>query len=228
MDALDRLATPAADLLARVDSALALAGAPDDHPVWPLLRRMRALPGEAFTAFAAVSPAALAAAGAVLRQVCAQYARPGATGPAEPAWRGAGADSFAAQWHALRTHLDVGLAERLRSTVSYVDAVEDWTRDTRGALARTLVVVLTSAEAVSVRTAGSAVERNWPASGAVPPEVARAAADIAARVLETLAEAYDRGEALLGEWAGRLDEVAYLAPAAAAPGGLEATTEVFF
>lgn len=228
MDLLDRLAAPATDLLTRVDAALVRSGAPDDHPMWSLLRRVRALPGEAVAAFVAVSPAALADTGVVLRGLCARYAQAEAMLPIELAWRGAGADSFVPQWRALRGHLGSDLTDRLRATVSYVDAVGDWTRETRHALARTLVVVLASAEAVSVRTSVSAGDGDWPAAAAVPQDAARAAADIAARVLETLAEAYDRGEALLGEWVGRLGEAHYHPPVAVASTAAETTTEVVF
>ena len=238
MDALDRLAPPAADLLARVDDTLVRCGAPPEHPVWPLLRRLRALPGEAVAAIAAASPAPLDAAGAALRRLDEGYAQAYAALPAEiEGWRGVGAESFAAQWTALRTHLGEDLAERLRDTRSFVAAVERWARDTRAALARTLAVVLTSAEAVVVRAAVAPTDvsaapavpgDDGPAAGPAAPDVVRAAADIAARVLRTLAEAYDRGAALLDEWAPRLDEVAYRAPAQVSPAGIETTTEVTF
>lgn len=236
MDALDRLAPPAADLLARVDDTLVRCGAPPEHPVWPLLRRLRALPGEAVAAIAAASPAPLGTTGAVLRRLDEAYAHAYAALPAEvEGWRGVGAESFAAQWAALRTHLGEDLAERLRGTRSFVEAVERWARDTRAALARTLAVVLTSEEAVVVRAAAAPTapevpavsSDDGPAVGPVAPEVVRAAAGIAAHVLRTLVEAYDRGAALLDEWAPRLDEVGYRAPAQVST-GVETTTEVTF
>ena len=226
MDALDRLAGPAADLLDRVDNALALAGAPDDHPVWPLLRRLRALPGEAVAGFAAATPEAFGIAGDSLRQAAERYADTSATMPDAPGWRGAGAQSFAGRWGALRDHLGDGLTGRMRATLSYVEAIEDWIRETRDELARTLAVVLGSAEAVRVRTADTD-----PDSGRFPamsPEAAGAAAEIAARVLRTLAEAYDRGQAVLEDWARRLDEAAYRPPVGAPPPDRDVTTEVFF
>jgi uncharacterized protein YukE len=240
MDALDRLAPPAADLLARVDDTLVRCGAPPGHPVWPLLRRLRALPGEAVAALAVASPAPLDATGAVLRRFDEAYSHAYAALPAEvEGWRGVGAESFAAQWAALRAHLGEDLADRLRDTMSFVEAVERWVRDTRAALARTLAVVLTSAEAVAVRaaavptapdaSAASAVPSDeGPATGPVAPDVVRAAAGIAAHVLRTLVEAYDRGAALLDEWAPRLDEVRYRVPAQVSAAGFEATTEVTF
>ena len=225
MDALDRLAPPAADLLARVDAMLARCGAPPGHPVWPLLRRLHALPGEAVSAVVAASAAPLDTTGSALRRIEETYRHAYIALPPTPeGWRGAGAESFAAQWAALRRHLGQDLTGRLRDTVSFVEAIGDWTRETRLALARTLAAALTSAQAVLVRTAATAPDDRETAP--VPPDVVRAAADIAARVLSTLTEAYDRGAALLDEWAPRLDEVGYRAPTSASPVGLDGIIEV--
>lgn len=211
---LDRVAAPAADLLGRVDVVLASAGAPADHPLWPLLRRLRALPGDAVGAIAATTSAPLAAAGSVLRATPDGYVRRGASLPDSGHWHGAAADSFAAQWTALRAHLVGDLADRAAATVSYVDALAGWLDDLRAALARTLAVVLGSAEAARVRTAS-----------VLSPEVSLAAADIAVRVLETLAVASDRGEEIMAEWAPRLAEGVYRAPTGSPP-DLDSTTRV--
>jgi hypothetical protein len=223
MDALDHLAAPAVELLARVDTALAQTGAPDDHPIWPLLRRLRALPGEAVGALVGVRPAPLATAGSVLHTITGEYVETRASLPAELGWQGASAEGFATQWAALRTHLDTGgpdgLAGRLHDTASYVDALRSWVVETREAVARTVAVVLTSAEAVTVRLAD-------PGDGPVSGEAAGAAADIAARVLTCLVEAHDRGERLLADWSPRLTELSYRPPAAAVRAGFDATTEV--
>jgi hypothetical protein len=74
MDALDLLAGPAGELLTRVDGALARSGAPDAHPIWPLLRRVGALPGAAVGAVAELRPAPLAAAAPSLRTLAQGYA----------------------------------------------------------------------------------------------------------------------------------------------------------
>lgn len=223
MDALDHLAAPAVDLLARVDTALVQTGAPDDHPIWPLLRRLRALPGEAVGAFVGVRPAPLTTAGSVLHAISGEYVETRTSLPAELGWHGVSAEGFATQWAALRTHLDTGgpdgLAGRLHDTASYVDALRSWVGETREAVARTVAVVLTSAEAVTVRVAD-------PGDGSVSGEVAAAAADIGARVLACLADAHDRGERLLAEWSSRLTELSYRPPAAAVGVGFDATTEV--
>jgi hypothetical protein len=204
MDALDRLAEPASDLLARVDDTLARAGAPAGHPVWPLVLRLRALPGAAAGAFAAARTAPLASASTVLRTLIREYEETGAALTVGTDWRGAGAEAFAGQWLAMRAHLDGGaphdLVSRLRRTVSYVDALVDWLAQSRDAVARTLARVLASAEAVSV----------WTESA---PE---AAAEIAVDVLGALAEVHDRGAALRDEFGADLGELIYRAPA---PGG---------
>jgi hypothetical protein len=202
MDALDQLVGPAQDLLSEVDATLTRAGAPDDHPVWPLLRRLRALPGEAVDAVAALSPAPLAAAGPALRTLAGQYAQPRAT---PPDWRGPAAEAFTARWATLSAHVEHGLAERLADTAFFSDAVADWVSRTRLALARTLAVVLTSAEAVTM------------GYGPEPAQVVRAAADIAARVLAPIADAYAQADALLATWSGRLDELPFTPPSPVPP-----------
>ena len=93
MDALDRLAAPARELLSRVDGMLTRIGAPEDHPLWPLVRRLRVLPGDAVAALAAVEPAPLSAAGPALRTLSGQYAQPRAT---PPDWAGPAAEAFTA------------------------------------------------------------------------------------------------------------------------------------
>jgi hypothetical protein len=227
MDPLDRLAAPAADLLDRVDAALAERGAPDDHRIWPLLRRLRALPGPAVEAVVALRPAPLAAAGTALRGLIREYddlCRP----LRDPvSWEGAAADVFDSHRAGLVAHLIDGpesLAGRLDANAAYAEAIADWMTGSRASLARTLAEVLGSAEAVTVVVgtggnagAGSAV------SGA------RAAAEIGARVLVTIADAYDRAETLLHRWTAELTEVDVLAdswPSAATAGGTGAGSTI--
>jgi len=193
MDALDHVADAAADLLTRVESILVRAGAPAGHPVWPLLRRVRALPAEAVGAVVALRPAALTAAASALAPLAEAYQLTGESAARPVAWTGPAADAFAAQARALAA-TDRELARSVRATIGYAEAVTGWAAQSRGALAQTLATVLTSAEAVTVRTARAT------------PEAIGAAAAIAARVLATVAEAYDRAEALHEEWAGRLVE----------------------
>jgi hypothetical protein len=210
MDALDRLAGPANDLLSRVDDALSRAGAPADHPLWPLLRRLKVLPGDAVAAVTALRPAAIADAGPALRALSGEYAQPHAT---PPDWQGPTAEAFTAGWTTLSAYVEQGLAERLAETASYAEAVADWLARTRLAVARTLATVMASAEAVTVQT------------GAEPGEVVRAAADIAARVLGAVADAYAQADPLLATWSGRLGELPFMPPYAV-PAGASGTLDV--
>jgi hypothetical protein len=201
MDAFDRLAGPADELLSRVDAILIRSGAPGDHPLWPLQRRLRALPGDALTTVAALAPAPLSAAGSAMRALSGQYAQLGGT---PPEWRGPAAETFNAGWASLSAHVEHGLAGRLADTAAYAKALADWVSRTRRAVARTLAVVLGSAEAVAVAVG----------SGAEPVEVVRAAADIAARVLGTVADAYADADQMMAAWSGRLDELPFTPPTA--------------
>jgi hypothetical protein len=194
MDALDRLAGPARDLLSRVDAALARTGAPPDHPLWPLVRRLGVLPGDAVAAVAALRPGPLAGAGPALRALSSQYAQPGGT---PPPWHGPAAEAFTAGWTALSGYVEEGLAGRLADTACYAEAVVGWIGRTRLAVARALAAVMTSAEAVTM------------GSGGEPTQMPRAAADIAARVLGAVADAYAQADALLATWPGRLGELPF-------------------
>lgn len=222
MDPFDHLAGPAANLLGRVDDLLVHDGAPEDHRIWLLLRRLGVLPGEAVEALVALRPAPLAAAGTDVREVVREYDDVcSAIGPGG-GWEGAGAQAFAAQRAALMAHLSgdpESLGGRLDATASYLAAVADWTTWCRAALARTLAGVLGSAEAVAV------VAQGGPGGGATCGAVA--AAEIGARVLATVAEAYDRGEILVRRWAPGLAEVAFRPPVDAGT-RLDATTRLTF
>jgi hypothetical protein len=217
MDALDRLAVPAADLLARVDGTLAEAGAPTEHAVWPLLRRVGALPGDAVRAVTALRPGPADAAEPALRQLAQAYGDAQVTASHPVSWTGAGADAFAAHRSALVAHLAQGeesLSGRLAATAGYADALAGWVAQTRLELARALAAVLGSTQAVTL-VAGPV---DAPVSARAVP-----AADIAVRVLAAVSGAYDLAEELWREWAPRLAElpwqpVAYAGPAATPSG----------
>lgn len=194
MDALDRLAGPAHELLVKVDDALAHAGAPAVHPLWPLVRRIRVLPAEAVTAVAALDPAPLLATAESLRSVSGQCAR---VRVPSPDWQGPAAESFTAHWAALSAYVEQGLADRLVDTASFAEAVAAWMGRTRLAVARTIATVLGSAEAVTIECGGDA------------GRVSRAAADIGVWVLATVAGAYAEAEELLAQWSGRLGELPF-------------------
>ncbi|MET7831558.1 hypothetical protein ABZS44_01870 [Micromonospora sediminicola] len=212
MDALDRLAEPGLDLLARVDALLA-AGAPEGHRLWPLLRRMQVLPGAAVREFLDLHPAPLTGAGHAVRRLVRGYDDTCALLTDQVAWSGSAAAAYDEARGALLRHLDEGpesLVGRLESTAGYADALAGWVESSRAALARALAEVLGSAEAVTVHAAG----RPGGEAGRVG---ASAAAEIATRVLSVLGVAYDGAETLLRQWGPSLAETTWRDRAATAP-----------
>ncbi|MFC5927310.1 hypothetical protein [Micromonospora vulcania] len=208
MDPLDRLAEPGLDLLRRVDTLLA-AGVPEGHRVWPLLRRMQVLPGDAVRGFLDLHPAPLAGAGHAVRRLVRGYDDVSAALTDPVLWSGPAASAYGQERTALLRHLDEGpesLVGRLESTAGYADALADWVEGSRLALARTLADVLRSAEAVTVvaTTAPGVPPRPGPLGTGVAD-----AAEIAARVLAVLCVAYDGAETLLRQWAPSLAESAW-------------------
>ncbi|MFE9651992.1 hypothetical protein [Micromonospora sp. NPDC006431] len=204
MDALDRLAEPGLDLLARVDTLLA-GGAPEGHRLWPLLRRMQVLPGAAVREFLELHPAPLADAGHAVRRLVRGYDDASALLADPVAWSGPAAAAYDEARGALLRHLDEGpesLVGRLESTAGYADALADWVEGSRLALARALADVLRSTEAVTVHAAGRPGADGGP-TGAL------AAAEIAVRVLGVLGVAYDGAETLLRQWAPSLAETTW-------------------
>ncbi|BCB86448.1 hypothetical protein [Phytohabitans suffuscus] len=199
MDSLDQLAGSATALLDRVDSTLATSGAPGGHPIWPLLRRLGALPGAATSTIAALRPGPLAAAGPSLRGLIQVYEERGETVADSGSWEGAAAQVFGAHRVALSAHLHE-MAGKLGATEGYSAAVAEWIAESRAGLARELAAVLGSREAVTVT-----VEP-------VGPPAATAAADIGARVLGAVDAAYERAEALLHRWEVDLAELPYQPP----------------
>lgn len=222
MEPLDHLAGPAADLLGRVDDLLTDAGAPAAHPIWPLLRRVRALPGEAVATVVALRPEPLTGTATVLRRQRARYDATATDLATEVAWQGAAAEAFLARRTAVVAHLVDGpesMVGRLEASAAYLDALAEWITEGRAQLARTLADVLVSAEAVALVVGTSHV------GPAVEPAVLSrpgAAAEIGARVLTVVAELCDRGDALRRQWAGRLDELYFRPPAdlSGRPGGI--------
>lgn len=229
MDALDRVAGPALDLLARVDDQLTRHGAAAADPVWPLLRQVRALPGDAVAAFRAVRPAPLAAAGAAIRPHLDGYAEAADALAGRVDWTGAAAQAYDAVRAALATRLTggsptttgpvspVSLAGNLAATAGYAEALADWVSSSRSLLAVVLADALRSTEATTLVTAGvPGVASGLPGV----PETADAAAALAVRVLAVLLEIAERGEELLAQWRPRLAlaGAAGVAGAAPAPG----------
>lgn len=206
-DHLDRLASTAAPLLRRVDAALAVAGAPPADPIWPLLRRVRALPSEAVAAVTGWRAPPLAEAATPLSALGRRYSNTFADLPAAPPWQGAAAEAYGRQWSHLRVHMlgpgEDSLVGRLDGTARYLEATADWVTRSRRALAVALAEVLGSVEAVTLVT------------GSGPP--GPGAARVGAHVLAPVATAGDEGWALHDEWRARLPELPLPASPGAAP-----------
>ena len=238
-ESLDTMAPVARDLLHRVDLTLTQLGAPPDHPVLSLLRRLRVLPGQALDFALSASPQALVDAAAQLRQIRASYDSEVATPldrvMAELGWSSAGQAAFTARWRSLMDHLAGqeggrdSMAGRLLETAAYAESVAGWFSHLRYAICEALIPALSSEEAVVLRgcaaLSGSAEEfRTALVSGAVSDtgRLARAGAEIGRVVLHAVAEIYEAGtEELLGgsdgtataSWSERLSELTYHGPA---------------
>jgi hypothetical protein len=192
MDPLAQLLDAAGPLLHRVEELLSGGGAPPGHGVWAEIRRVRLLPGDAAEAVAALRPAELSDAAPELRADARAYAGIAESLPAPAGWSGDAADAYDAARRRTAEHLSGGmesLDERLEATADLADALVEWMGQARDELAATLAEVLNSAEAVAVATGP-------PAAPATERE-ALAAADVAERVLRTVADSYELAADLL-------------------------------
>lgn len=208
MDALDRVMLPGRDLLSRVDAALIRGGAPADHVIWPLLRRLGALPGDVFEAFGGMRSAALLAAGTEVRRRAEGYVEERAelsAAVAATTWEGDAAAEFTARWQDLGRHLgsvaqpEAGtLAGRLAATASYADDVAAWMGRARRALAQTVAEALGSLDAVKLHGARAG-----------DPAAVLAAATIGALVLQTAVRQADDAEAIGDRWAPYLADLPF-------------------
>jgi hypothetical protein len=197
MDTLAQVVATAAPLLRRVDDLLSGIGAPPDHQVWTQMRRVRLLPGDAVHAINGLRPADLAEAAPELRADARAYADIAESLPPPGTWTGDAADAYDAARRHAAGHLSGGLEsldERLEATADLADALVEWMSQSRSAVAETLAGVLSSTAAVSL-SSGAAVD----------PAAARevlAAADVAERILRTVADSYDLAVDLLDGSAG--------------------------
>jgi hypothetical protein len=193
MDALDRLAPVARQLLAEVDSTLATLGAPATHPVWRALGSVAATPAAVVRSVAELRPALLRAAATGLREQAQSYAQ--ASAPTDQYWAGAAATHFAATASALREHLagdrPESLAGRLRDQASCLDNLADWQQALRDDVARALGTVISSRQAATLRSP--------PVRGGGPDALAAvlAAADIAVVLLAVVEDAVVAGREVL-------------------------------
>jgi hypothetical protein len=224
MDALARLAPVARPLLRDVDNALATLGAPPEHSVWALLRQTGTTPADAVAFFVDLDPNRLRVAGQALRLRALAY--DAATVPATVPWEGSAAHQYAVQAVSLGRFLHGDeaetLASRLRATGSYVDSVADWCQHSRDQVARTLAQVLTSSQAVAVRSVpalgrglGDLMRAADPGGGLA--RAVTAAADIGAAVLGVAEDAVVAGRNLHRTATPALAELMYQPPAQSDP-----------
>jgi hypothetical protein len=224
MDALARLAPVAWPLLRDVDSALATLGAPADHPVWGLLRRIRTTPADAVGFFADLGPETLRAAAATLLEQATTY--DAAAIPLTLPWEGSAADFYTVSATALSRHLrgdeTEPLAGRLRAMGSHVDGVADWRQRSRDDMARVVASALTSSQAVTVRSCqalgrGLAEVMRHADSGVELTRAVASAADIGAAVLGVAEDAVVAARNLHQDAAAGHSELTYRAPAQSDP-----------
>ena len=239
MDALDRVAVAGRDLLKRVDTALATAGAPAGDPIWPLLRSVGALPGDAFDFALALDAEPLLSAAADLRVHAERYAERRtelAEHLGDRAWEGSGAEAFGAVWRALGAHIgdaqtadQPSLTGRLLAVASYLDSLAAWASELRVELAMAIAAALGSAEAVTLHsgpppTVGGLFETVTNVS--MDTTVPRAASTIGVRILGVVADGLRAGQNLHDEWAPWLAEVPYRPPTDTGAAGFSPVTRV--
>jgi hypothetical protein len=181
MDALDRIIGVAGPLLARIDEIVEYAGAPEHHPVWTELRRVRLLPGDAVDAVAALRPEAVDEP--ALRSARDSLAEVATALPAAAGWDGPAADAYRAHRDGLAAQVE-DLAARAVATAELGAEMADWMRAARRDVAAVLADVLSSGASVTVPAAGGGpVEL-------LPPAQVDAAAQVAVVVLRTVGDAF--------------------------------------
>jgi hypothetical protein len=230
MDALTRLEPVGRSLLRTVDAVLDKLGAPPEHRVWPLLRRVGASPGDAVTILAAMHPDRLRQVAAGLRVQAGGYEA--AALPKDVGWLGHAGASYAVRAAALDAHLRAdgsnSLAGRLRTAAGYLDDVAGWQTRSRDRMARALGDVLTSTQAVTVtrHLTGGAPNGGGPASYLDSGRAVQASADIGAWLLAEAAAALDEGTAIGQRWAGSLSELTFEVPSDAGTAAFDATIDM--
>ncbi|WP_155368963.1 hypothetical protein [Catellatospora vulcania] len=147
MDALTRLHRGTTGLLARVDGCLTRWGAPEGHPVWPLLRRTGALPGDAVAGLAGWSVQPWLEQRDSLRLQLAEAQVIGERLARVPAWDGRAGDAFAAARD--RVSREFGhWADRLHAEAVFHQELAATLGEGKARVARALGRVAGSAEAV--------------------------------------------------------------------------------
>lgn len=201
-DLLNRVMGPAADLLERIDAGLTGFGAPPDHPVWPLLRRVGALPGDAVTHFSEMTPDPIEESQRHLRDLAARC-RVEAEASGTLGWSGAAASAYTSRWAEISKSLsgdEDSLDVRIDATASYLSDIAAWIVTSRRVIAGELAVCLGARETVSLRAIGE------PNLGLDRSTIVDAA-DLGARVLRVVAGCVDDGWEVRQRWTGVLGEV---------------------
>jgi hypothetical protein len=159
-DSLQLMAAEATDLLHRVDLVIDQLGTPAQHPVNPLLRKLRVRPGDVLRMLLATPPARLMESVTQLRGLAEAYhddlVAPLDRAARQLGWSGSGHDAFRTDWDAQLRHLAYGdsaetMAAKLRTTADFVESVAGWFSQTRRALAGALLEAFTSIEAVTLK-----------------------------------------------------------------------------
>jgi hypothetical protein len=221
MDLLDKILPASGDLLDRVDRALLTLGAPADHPIWTLTRRLGATPASAVGAVAALSPAAVREPVAPLHRAAEECRSDVASLPSSLDSQGMPAQAYRQRRRELAARLsdgDESLAERLAATAAYLDDVATWIESSRRRVAGALATSLGSREAVTLRAAGggdSAMIHGAMIHGPIidGPAIG-AAADIGAHLLAVVAECVEGGWEVHARWSGPVGEVIERSPLA--------------
>lgn len=198
MDALARLLPTAITVLEQVDDVLAKYGAPPEHEVWALLRRVGRLPADAVTTVAGLSVEPWREEAASVRRM-----RDGTRAVLHrlatlTSWDGPAGHAFDAKLAGLRARLE-SVSRRQEHTAAYMDEVGAWCEQGRAAMAHALARAISSAEAVILVTGGL--------GGRPPRDRALAAAEIAVTVLETFERSRIAAEAIASSWGRQLTEV---------------------
>jgi hypothetical protein len=204
MDALARLQPTAAGLLAQVDEVLTHYGAPADHEVWPLLRRLGALPGDAVTAVAGWTAEPWTQQAETMRRQAESGAAQVDLLRSLTAWEGPAGEAFTVRLGAASED-SAALVERITASAEQLEQLAQWLTAGRQSLARILGRVLSSAEAVYLVTGATrarvlpdgtlADDRHHPAHAQAGR--AAAAADIAVVLLAQVERLAEEGEGLL-------------------------------
>lgn len=193
-DAVSRLRLVAGGLLGMVDETLARHGAPPGHRIWPLLRAVGLLPGDAVAGIEALPVEMLRERARLLTvhgERCAaleELVRPA------PGWVGPAAQAANARLATAGGKLEA-LAHNASELGAAWASLADLADEGRAAVARALARVLRSAQAVEL-TVGETE----------PVDRARAAADIGAEVLAEVDGFWAGALGLVRDGVGRLDD----------------------